>query len=119
MIKIRYFFIFSLFALSACDRDSEITTATLSVTNNYTQAAWSVYVAPASSVTEQSMDLLGSVALNSGATRSLSINTCGQALNVQVRFSDGHEQSVTSAAAVNCDSSYSCIIDVAGLMVCN
>lgn len=125
MKKIVFFVLVSL--LAACDRDTNEQTATLTV-NNMTDlgasplSIWSVYVTPSTSATpalDRSVDLLASVDLAAGDSKSFTIDTCGQLLDVQVIFSNGSEQSFSSLAAVNCDTTYVCDIDATPLLTCN
>jgi len=112
---------------SACDRDTNEQTATLTIDNMTNTGAtplsiWSVYVIPTNSTTpalDRSIDLLASVDLGAGESKSFTIDTCGQQIDVQVIFSNSSEQNFSSVAAVNCDSSYSCTIDDLGVMTCN
>lgn len=108
-----------LFAFSACERDMTEPAATLVINNSNALAVWAVYVAPTASPTERSMDLLGSVALDAATSRTFSIDTCGLLIDVSVRLSNGYEQNVSSTAAVNCNDTYTCDIDIAGMMLCN
>ena len=128
-IRIPSLWLLLLLALSACDRDAETTTATLTV-NNMTDlgaaplSIWSVYVTPTNSATpalDRSIDLLASVDLAAGASRSFTIDTCGQQIDVQVIFSNGSELGFSSVAAVNCDTSYTCDADDTGIpaLTCN
>ncbi len=116
---IKSLFITLLLVLSACDRDDANTqTASLTI-NNMTDlrvlpalplSIWSVYVTPTNSLTpalDRSIDLLASVALKAGISRTFSINTCGQQLDVLVILSDGSEQTFTSVGIVDCDTTYS------------
>ena len=110
---------------TACDRDLNLQTASLTI-NNMTDlrvapqkplSIWSVYVTPTNSTTpalDRSVDLLASVALEPDTTGSglgnaqtFTINTCGQQLDIQVILSDGSEQLFTTAAAVDCDTTFS------------
>ena len=112
---------------SACDRDTNDQTATLTIDNMTNTgitplSIWSVYVTPTNSATpalDRSIDLLASVDLDAGESRSFTIDTCGQLIDVQVIFSNSTEQNVSSVAAVNCDTSYACTIDDLGVMTCN
>jgi len=112
-----------LIAVSSCDRDVETQTATLTL-NNATDlgtaplSIWSVYISPTNSATpaiDRSVDLLASVDLVAGASRSFTIDTCGQQIDVQVIFSNGSELSFSGLAAVNCDSTYTCNADDTGI----
>jgi len=118
-----------LVAISACDRDAETQTASLTV-NNMTDlgatplSIWSVYVTPTNSTSpalDRSIDLLASVDLAAGASRTFTIDTCGQLIDVQVIFSNGSELSFSSVAAVNCDTTYTCDADDPGppVLTCN
>jgi hypothetical protein len=116
---IKSLFISLLLVLVACDRDNPNTqTASLTI-NNTTDlritpllplSIWSIYVTPTNSLTpalDRSIDLLASVALKAGVSRTFSINTCGQQLDVLVILSDGSEQVFTSVGSVDCDTTYS------------
>jgi len=118
-----FLWLLALIAISACDRDVETQTASLTI-NNMTNlgtaplSIWSVYVTPTNSATpaiDRSVDLLASVDLAAGASRSFTIDTCGQQIDVQVIFSNGSELSFSSLAAVNCDSTYTCDADDPGI----
>jgi len=103
---------------AACDRDLNLQTASLTI-NNMTDlrvapqkplSIWSVYVTPTNSTTpalDRSVDLLASVALKPAISQTFTINTCGQQLDIQVILSDGSEQVFTTAAAVDCDTTFS------------
>lgn len=125
MKKILFLVIALIF--SACDRDTNEQTAALTIdnmTNTGTTplSVWSVYVTPTNSTTpalDRSVDLLASVDLAAGESKTFTIDTCGQQIDVQVIFSNSTEQNFSSVAAVNCDSNYSCTIDDLGVMTCN
>ena len=99
--------------LSACDRDLNIQTAEITI-NNTTDlrvapqkplSVWSLYITPTgSSVIDRSVDLLNSVTLEAGQSQTFTIDSCGTQLDVLAVLSDGSEQSFTSAAAVDCDT---------------
>ena len=115
---IKSLFITLIFLLSACDRDTSVQTASLTI-NNMTDlrvspqkplSIWSLYVTPTASTTpalDRSIDLLASEALKAGVSQSFSITTCGQLLDIQVILSDGSEQVFTSTAAVDCNTTFS------------
>ncbi|MDH5425061.1 MAG: hypothetical protein OEY29_08720 [Gammaproteobacteria bacterium] len=104
--------------LTACERSPDTLTASL-IINNMTDlrvlpavplSIWSVYITAANSTApalERSVDLLASEALQAGESITLTIDTCGQPLEIQVIFSEGSEQLFNSMTAVECNSSYS------------
>ena len=101
------------FILSACERDLNIQTADITI-NNTTNlrvaplkplSIWSIYITPTgSTVIDRSVDLLNSVALEAGLSKTFTIDTCGSQIDVLVILSDGSEQAFTSAAAVDCNT---------------
>ncbi|MDH5393868.1 MAG: hypothetical protein OEY11_11830 [Gammaproteobacteria bacterium] len=107
-----------MMTLQACERDLSSPTASLSI-NNLTDlrlapeqplSIWAVYITPANSLTpaiDRSHDLLASAALEPGISQTFIIDSCGQQLLIQVVFSDGSEQLFSSAAAVECGTTYS------------
>lgn len=123
----KWFFLVACLLIAACDRDNNSQTATLTVTNNTDLGTaplsiWSIYITPATSTMpalDRSPDLLASVDLAAGASRTFTIDTCGQPIDVQIIFSNGSEQQFSSAAAVTCDSTYVCVVDDLGVLTCS
>ncbi|MCK4709405.1 MAG: hypothetical protein KAU21_12375 [Gammaproteobacteria bacterium] len=120
----KIFLITLFFLLQACDRDLNLQTASLTINNMTDQriapqkplSIWSLYITPTNSLTpaiDRSVDLLASVALEPdttgsglGNSKTFTIDTCGQQLDIQVIFSDGSEQVFTTAAVVDCDTTF-------------
>ena len=95
----RLYGLFLFFLLTACERDTTVPNATLTLNNNNALAIWAVYVAPTATPNERSVDLLASDTIPAAASKTFTIDTCGINIDITAILSNGNQQSFTDVQA--------------------